>query len=116
MKTRLVKEIAKTIRALEKLAIDWEKHFPENEGKGSRVTARMPGPRLAQILKTPPQRVEGRGVNNRNQGNGHRRVRGRGACGEEAVSKAGRVLNNSDLVCFNPGLTASLGNELSRHR
>jgi hypothetical protein len=42
MKSRLAKEIAKTMCALKKLAIDWEKQFPENEGKGSRVKARTP--------------------------------------------------------------------------
>jgi hypothetical protein len=116
MQSRLVKEIAKTIRALEELAIDWEKHFPENERKGSRIIARTPGRRLAQILKTPPQRVAGRGINSGNQGHGHRRIRESGVCGEAAVGKGERVLNHSNLVCFNPGLTASLGNEPSRHR
>jgi hypothetical protein len=42
MKNRLLKEIAKTIRALEKLAIDWEKQFPANEGKGPRMKAGKP--------------------------------------------------------------------------
>ena len=50
MKSRLVREIAKTIRALEKFAIDWKKHFPESETKASRIRARRPRRRFAQIL------------------------------------------------------------------
>ncbi len=49
MKNRLLKEIAKTIRELTKFGTEWEKHFPENEGKGPRTTARTPRRRFAQI-------------------------------------------------------------------
>ena len=41
-----MKEIAKTIRALTKLGIDWEKHFPENEDNGFRTKARRPKQRF----------------------------------------------------------------------
>ena len=49
MKNRLMKEIAKTIRALTKFGTAWETHFPEHEGKGSQTTARKPRRRFAQI-------------------------------------------------------------------
>lgn len=77
MKSRLLKEIAKTIRALEKLAIDWEKHFPENEEKASRIRARTPRRRFPPVLMTPPQLVTASGINNTNQGSGCWRVRDR---------------------------------------
>ena len=86
MKSRLVREIAKTIRALEKFAIDWEKHFPENEAKASRIGARAPRRRVAQILKMPPQLVAARGTNHTNHGSERWRVsEDRWQCGEKAV-------------------------------
>ncbi len=66
MKSRLVREIEKTIRALEEFAIDWEKHFPENAGTAFRIRARAPRRRFAQILKMPPQLVAAKEMNHAN--------------------------------------------------
>jgi len=56
MKNRLLNEIAKTIRALTKFGTDWEKHFPENEGKGSRTADRTTRRRFAQIIQPIQER------------------------------------------------------------
>jgi hypothetical protein len=62
MKSTLVREIQKTILALEEFAIDWEKHFPESERKRSRKRARSPSRRLAQALEMPAQSGGSRAV------------------------------------------------------
>jgi hypothetical protein len=81
MKNRLVREIAKTIRALENFAIDWQKYFPESEPKASRIRARLgPKRRFAQILKLPPQLVAARGMNHINRGSRDWRVGKRREC------------------------------------
>lgn len=82
MKSSLVKEIAKTIRTLEKLAIDWEKHFPANERKCLRTRPGRPRCRLARILETPPRLMAAGGTNNTNHGNGPRWVGEQRAFGE----------------------------------
>jgi hypothetical protein len=79
MKSRLLKEIAKTVRALEQLAIDWEKHFPENEEEGSRIKVRRQRRRFSQVLMTPPQLVTARDINDTRSMSGRWRVRERRA-------------------------------------
>ncbi len=66
MKCRLVREIERTIRALEEFAVDWERHFPENGAKAFRASARAPRRRITRILKMPPQLVAARGRNHTN--------------------------------------------------
>ena len=65
-KPTLIKEIAEVIRELQKLAIHWEKQFPENPGKSSWIKARTPRRRLAQFL-TPPPLVAASGIDNMNR-------------------------------------------------
>ena len=56
MKNRLMKEIAKTIRALTEFGAAWEKHFPEHEGNGSRTAARTTRRRFAQMIQPIQER------------------------------------------------------------
>ena len=56
MKNRLMKEIAKTIRALRKLGTDWEKHFPKNEGNGSQTAARTTRRRFGHLIQPIQER------------------------------------------------------------
>ena len=88
MRSTLVREIEKTIRALEEFVIDWEKQFPENERKGSRTRARTPRRRLAQILEMPSLAVAARETNPIRHGIGNWRVGRREECGEQAVGGA----------------------------
>jgi hypothetical protein len=87
MKTKLVREIEKTIRALEEFAIEWEKHFPEKEGKSSRTRARAARRRFAQILEMPSQGVAAREMTHTKYGIGDCRVGKRPECSEQAVNK-----------------------------
>ncbi len=86
MKSILLREIAKTIRALEEFAVDWEKHFPENGAKAFRATARMPRRRITRILTTPPRPAAAKGMNHTNHRIGGWRVGKRRAYGEQGVS------------------------------
>ncbi len=75
MKTRLLREIEETIRALQQFAVDWEQHFPESGEKTSRARSRARAGRLSEVLLTPqPLMVTGDvGTANRRQ----RSLRGR---------------------------------------
>ncbi len=87
MKSRLAKEIEKTIRALEEFAIDWEKRFPESGGGACRIKARTLERRFAQFLETPPQRVAAREMNHTKHRMGDGRVGKRREGSGQAVNK-----------------------------
>jgi hypothetical protein len=69
--------------------------------QGLLVKARRSGRQFAQILKPPTQPVAASGINDANQGSEHGQIREQRLCDEPAVK-------NSDLICFNPAITASV--------
>lgn len=63
MKNRLAKEIANTIRALEEFAVEWEKQFPEDRNRTSRINFRAQARQLPEVLTPALQLVTLGGVN-----------------------------------------------------
>jgi hypothetical protein len=74
MKSRLIREIERTIRALEDFASDWERHFPHSGGRANRTRVGTPRRRFAQVLKMCPKRAAAKEMNHTKHAIGDWRV------------------------------------------